>query len=114
MAEAQSEARLTTAELRDAWAALSHSERMEGMKLLPINEAEDLFLSLPALEMAELVCGLPSPERRAWMRLAPPDDVADLVQRSPARERDELVGLLDEPTHREVLGLLAYREDEAG
>lgn len=105
---------LTSAELIDAWPALSHAERIEGMRLLPIMEAEDVFLSLPTREMASFVCGLPQEERRSWMRLAPPDDVADLIQRSPHDEREPLLGLLDEPTRREVLGLLAYREDEAG
>ncbi len=108
------EGRLTLDELRDAWPALSHGERIEGMKLLPTQEAEDLFLTLPTYAMSDLVCALPSGERRSWLRLAPPDDVADLIQRSPTAERERLLALLDEPTRAEVIGLLAYREDEAG
>jgi magnesium transporter len=106
--------RLTVEELRDIWVALSAGERLEGFSLLPKAGAEDFFLGLPARDMAELVLGLPPDERRSWMRLAPPDDVADLIQRSPREQREHLLGLLDEPTRKEVAGLLAYREDEAG
>jgi len=106
--------RLTLDELRDVWIILSTDERLEGFGLLPKAEAEDFFLSLAARDMSELVLGLPQSERRSWLRLAPPDDVADLIQRSPRDRRDDLLGMLDEPTRREVAGLLAYREDEAG
>ncbi len=106
--------RLTADELRDIWGALSAGERLEGFRLLPRTEAEDFFLGLAARDMAELVLGLAPNERRSWMRLAPPDDVADLIQHSPRDQREHLLGLLDEPSRKEVAGLLAYREDEAG
>ena len=106
--------RLTSGEMRDIWVAVTAAERMEGFGLLPQAEAEDLFLALPPRDMAEIVLGLPSDQRRSWMRLAPPDDVADLVQRAPPEEREHLLALLDEATRKEVTGLLAYREDEAG
>jgi magnesium transporter len=105
---------LTVDELRDIWIALSPNERLEGFHLLPKVEAEDFFLSLPARDMAELVLALPPDERRSWMRLAPPDDVADLIQHARHEKREYLLGLLDEQTRREVAGLLAYDEDEAG
>jgi magnesium transporter len=106
--------RLTLEELRDAWIALSSSERLQGFGLLPKAEAEDFFLVLPARDMAELLLALPAEEQRSWLRLAPPDDVADVIQHSPPTERERLLALLDEPTRKEVAGLLAYREDEAG
>jgi magnesium transporter len=105
---------LTVDELRDIWVALSPDERLEGFSLLPKAAAEDFFLGLPARDMAELVLGLPPDERRSWMRLAPPDDVADLIQHSSREHREQLLALLDESTRKEVAGLLAYREDEAG
>jgi magnesium transporter len=106
--------RLTVEELRDIWVALSADERLEGFSLLPKADAEDFFLGLAARDMAELVLGLAPDQRRAWMRLAPPDDAADLIQCSPREQRELLLGLLDDPTRKEVAGLLAYREDEAG
>ena len=106
--------RLTIDEMRDIWVALTAGERMEGFRLLSRAEAEDFFLELAPRDMAEVVLGLPPDQRRSWMRLAPPDDVADLVQRAPREEREHLLALLDEPTRKEVTGLLAYDEDEAG
>ena len=106
--------RLTIEEMRDIWVALTQAERLEGFRLLSQTEAEDFFLGLAPRDMAEVVLGLPPDQRRSWIRLAPPDDVADLVQRAPQQEREHLLALLDEPTRREVTGLLAYGEDEAG
>src|SRR5690349_4455344 len=106
--------RLTRDDLRDIWIGLSADERLEGFGLLPKSEAEDFFLALPARDMSEVVLGLPPDERRSWIRLAPPEDVADLIQKSPGEERDPLLRLLDEPTRKEVAGLLAYGEDQAG
>jgi len=106
--------RVTIDEMRDIWVALTATERLEGFRLLSQTEAEDFFLALAPRDMAEIMLGLPPEQRRSWMRLAPPDDVADLVQRAPQEEREPLLALLDEPTRREVTGLLAYGEDEAG
>jgi len=105
---------LTPDDLRDAWPVLSSDERRDALERLRRPEAEDFFLGLSAADMAELIRALPHEQRRSWIRLAPPDDVADLLQHASHEERDELLGLLDEPTRKEVSGLLAYREDEAG
>ena len=48
------------------------------------------------------------------MRLLAPDDAADLLQEVGPEERDEYLALLDEPTRKEVIALLAYKDDEAG
>ena len=101
-------------ELAEAWPVLSPEERVEGLRLLPHAEAEDLLLSLPARDQAELILATSPGERRSWMRLLPPDDAADVVQAAPAEERDALLALLDEPTRKEVAALLAYAEDDAG
>lgn len=106
--------RLTVEDLMDAWAVLSLDERVEGLRLLPRDEAEDFFLTLPSSELAELILALPTAERRSWLRILPPDDAADLLQRVPDDKRQYLLSLLDEPTKKEVLGLLAYAEDQAG
>ena len=106
--------RLRGDELRDIWIGLSADERLEGFGLLSKGDAEDFFLALPARDMSEVVLGLPPDERRSWIRLAPPEDVADLIQKSPGDQREPLLRLLDEPTRKEVAGLLAYGEDQAG
>jgi magnesium transporter len=106
--------RLSADDLREAWVLFAPEDRLYGFAQLARAEADDFFLSLSAREQADLLLGLPPEERRSWMRLLPPDDAADLVQAAPPEERDGLAALLDESTHKEVLGLLAYAEDEAG
>ena len=105
---------LRVTELLDAWPVLSAEERLEGLRLLPHAEAEDLLLSLPARDQAELILETSPGERRSWMRLLPPDDAADVVQAAPEAEREGLLALLDDPTRKEVAALLAYAEDDAG
>src|SRR5436190_11175729 len=105
---------LLASELADAWPVLSAEERLEGLKVLPHAEAEDLLLALPARDQAELILGMSPAERRSWMRLLPPDDAADVIQEAPDFDRETLLMLLDEPTRKEVSALLAYAEDDAG
>jgi magnesium transporter len=113
MSEAAEDA-LCGEDLRDAWPVLSHEDRLQGLRLLPRDAAEDLFLDLPSREQAAVVLGLPPPERRSWMRLLPPDDAADLIQAAPPEDKETLLQLLDEATRKEVSALLAYEEDRAG
>jgi len=58
--------------------------------------------------------GLPEEQSHVWLRILPPDDAADLIQEAGPEYRDKLLALLDEPTRKEVVALLAYKEDEAG
>jgi magnesium transporter len=105
---------LTAADLREIWSILSLDERVQGFRVLPRDEAENLLFSLTDVDLTTLVLALKPGDRRHWVRLLPPDDVADLVQRAPAEEREGLLGLLDDRTRHEVNALLAYAEDEAG
>ena len=110
----EAEESLSAQDLREAWPVLSRADRIEGLRLLPRDAAEDLFLELPSAEQTQVVLDLPPPERRSWMRLLPPDDAADLIQAAAPEDRDTLLHLLDEPTRKDVTALLAYQEDEAG
>ncbi|MDB4965204.1 MAG: magnesium transporter [Myxococcales bacterium] len=101
-------------ELQDAWHILSTAERVEGFRLLPRGDAEELFFTLTARDQYELITGLPVGERRSWLRLLPPDDAADVMQEAPDDERGGLMALLDDQTRKEVTALLAYAEDDAG
>jgi magnesium transporter len=105
---------LLASELQEAWQVLSLEERLEGLKLLPHAEAEDLLLGLAARDQADLILAMEPAERRSWIRLLPPDDAADVVQEAPESEREGLLALLDDPTRQEVAALLAYAEDDAG
>lgn len=105
---------LLASDLLDAWPVLSAEERAEGFRLLAPGEAEELFAALDAREECQLLLTLGRTERQLWMRQLAPDDAADLVQAAPDEVRDELLALLDDLTHKEVVALLAYAEDDAG
>jgi magnesium transporter len=101
-------------ELQDAWHILSTEERVEGFRLLPRADAEELFFTLAARDQYDLIVGLPPGDRRSWLRLLPPDDAADVLQEAPEDERGGLMALLDDQTRKECTALLAYAEDDAG
>jgi magnesium transporter len=105
---------LTAADLREIWPILSQDERVQGFRVLPREEAENLLFGLTDADLTSLVLALKPSDRRYWIRLLPPDDIADLIQAAPVEEREGLVSLLDERTRHEVNALLAYAEDEAG
>jgi magnesium transporter len=105
---------LTAADLREIWSILSQDERVQGFRVLPREEAEDLLFGLPESDLTKLILALKPSDRRYWIRLLPPDDIADLIQTAPPEEKEGLLGLLDERTRHEVNALLAYSEDEAG
>lgn len=98
----------------DNWNTLTPEEQVVAFKKIPHSEADDFFLALSARDQSALLLALPEGERRLWIRLLPPDDATDLIQETPEEERPALLALLDEFTRREVLALLAYKEDEAG
>jgi len=98
----------------DNWGALTPEAQVIAFQKLSYSEADHFFLALSARDQAILILALPATERRLWMRLLPPDDATDLIQETPEEERPALFNLLDEYTRREVLALLAYKEDEAG
>jgi len=103
-----------TDQLRDRWPYLSHEQRLKKFRELHTGEKADFFLAQSAHDQSFLLLGLPADQRHVWMRLLAPDDAADVIQESGSEQRDELLALLDEPTRKEVLALLAYKEDEAG
>ena len=105
---------LLAEDLRDTWPIISPRERIEAFGLLQRDQAEELFFTLSPADQLAIILGLPEGERRSWIRLLAPDDAAALLQSATTAVRGELLALLDEPTRKEVLGLLAYAEDQAG
>lgn len=100
--------------MRADWPTLSREQRFENFNQLPREEAEDLFLSLSPADQSELIQDLSPGQRRSWLRLLALDDVADVLQQMPAEIKEASLDLLDAHTRREVRGLLAYAEDDAG
>ncbi|HEY4086096.1 MAG TPA: magnesium transporter [Bryobacteraceae bacterium] len=103
-----------TDQLSDRWPYLSHRQRLTQFREMHTGEKADFFLGLDAHDQLFLLLGLPEEQRHVWMRLLAPDDAADVVQEAGPERREDLLALLDEPTQKEVIALLAYKEDEAG
>ncbi|HEX9455343.1 MAG TPA: AAA-associated domain-containing protein [Candidatus Binatia bacterium] len=104
---------LALAELYEAWPALSTEERVEGFKLLDLDDGEDFFLHLASHDQAQLILALPITERKFWLRLLSAEKAMEIVQQSAVPERDGLLGLLDDKTRREVQGLLDYASEHS-
>ena len=100
--------------LREAWATLDSDERLVSFRKLPRELAGEFFLTLSHTDMSHIIVNMPLGEQRLWLRLLAPDDVADIMQGLDTEWRGRLLPLLDHATLREVNGLLAYEEDEAG
>lgn len=105
---------LSAEDLRDAWPLLDLEERGDGLRVLPREDAEEFFVSLPASDQAAMILHFRPGQRRQWMRMLEPDDAADLIQEAGDEHKANLLALLDVPTRKEVTALLAYEEDEAG
>ncbi len=101
-------------QLRADWPTLSREQKIERFNQLPREDAEDLFLSLSPADQSEIIQDLLPGQRRSWLRLLALDDVADVLQNMPVEIKEASLDLLDAHTRREVRGLLAYAEDDAG
>jgi magnesium transporter len=77
-------------------------------------DAEDLFLALTHDDQAELIAQIPAHKRRSWLRILPLDEAADVIQLLDPELKNLCLDLLDPESRREVLGLLAYADDDAG
>jgi len=106
--------RLAHDDLKEAWRLLDTQDRVDGFRLIAPPDAQDFFMSLSAMDQAELILAMRPNERRLWLRLLAPDDAADVVQQASEEQRSELLAQLDAPTQREVSTLMAYEEDDAG
>lgn len=100
--------------LKEHWSDLDLESRKEKFKALSRLDQEDLWLSFGPIEQIELIADLPLVEKRSWVRLLALDDAADFIQHLPPDSRPEILLLLDETSRSEVMGLMAYAEDEAG
>ena len=100
--------------LKEHWSELDQASRKAKFFALVRLEAEELFLRLGADDQIELIHELQPIEKRSWLRLLALDDAADFIQRLPVDVRQDFLTLLDEVSRQEVIGLMAYAEDEAG
>ena len=101
-------------ELKERWPVLSREQRTKQFRELHTGEKADFYLELSAHDQRDLLLDLPTEQRHVWIRLLAPDDAVDVIQEAGPEWHDDLLLLLDEPTRREVVALMAYKEDEAG
>lgn len=101
-------------DLSEHWLHLDFEERLDAFNKLSRSDADDFFLSLKPDDQAEIILALPPGEQKIWIRILPPDDLTDVIQEVSEENRNLILTQLDTPTRKEVIALLAYKEDEAG
>jgi magnesium transporter len=101
-------------DIRDAWAELDHDARVRSFADLTHEDSNELFEGLPVTDQIEILAMQQSQRKRSLLRILELDDTVDLIQHLPTDSRETALDLLDSQTRSEVLGLLAYAEDEAG
>ena len=93
----------------------TRSERLEFLRLLPVERAASTFTDLPLIEQAEYLTDLTSNRLRVMGAFIGPDEIADLLQEiSNAETRDYLLKALPPTLSSSALSLLQYEDDDAG
>jgi magnesium transporter len=91
------------------------NERLEFLRLMPVERAATTFTDLPLDEQADYVSDLPPDRLRVMGAFIGPDEIADLLQELPPGEaRDHLLKALPKTLSDSALELLQYEEDAAG
>jgi len=102
-------------DLLGIWSNLSTEEKIEAFRQMDQSLADDFFVGLKAIDQAELLMALPAEEQRRWLRILAPDDLVDVIQKLPfEHNKHVLLAELEPDSRKEITGLLAYAEDEAG
>jgi magnesium transporter len=98
-----------------AFADANPTERLEFLRLMPVERAATTFTDLPLFEQADYVTQLPPDRLRVMGAFIGPDEIADLLQELPNGEaRDHLLKALPKTLSDSALELLQYAEDDAG
>lgn len=98
-----------------AFADANRSERLEFLRLLPVERAASTFTDLPLLEQAEYITDLPPDRLRVMGAFIGPDEIADLLRELEGEESKEyLLNALPPILATSALSLLQYEDDDAG
>ncbi len=93
----------------------TRSERLEFLRLLPVERAASTFTDLPLPEQAEYLTDLTANRLRVMGAFIGPDEIADLLQELGSGEaRDHLLAALPPTLSSSALTLLQYEDDDAG
>lgn len=96
------------------WNNYGLARRKKIFAKLSRTNAEELFLSLPAVAQKQILDSIQANERKSWLRLLAPDDAANLLRLFSSEEQATYLDLLDDNTKKDVMALLAFSEDQAG
>lgn len=58
---------LSADDLRDAWDVLDLAERLDGLRCLPREDAEDFFIALPGADQCAVLLAMRPGEQRSWL-----------------------------------------------
>jgi magnesium transporter len=98
-----------------AFADATRNERLEFLRLLPVERAASTFTDLPLPEQAQYVPELPTDRLRVMGAFIGPDEIADLLQELGEQDSKEyLLGALPPTLSASALSLLQYEDDDAG
>jgi magnesium transporter len=98
-----------------AFAEANREERLEFLRLLPVERAASTLTDLPLLEQAEYVPDLPADRLRVMGAFIGPDEIADLLQELEGKpSKEHLLQALPPTLTASALSLLQYEEDDAG
>lgn len=98
----------------EAFEGATRDEKVQFLRLMPVERASATFSDLPLREQADLLRDLPSDRLRLMGAFLGPDEVADLLGELPAEEREGLLGALPPTLAQKALDLARYPDDDAG
>ena len=102
------------ADLRLKWDQLHVSERIQQINLLAGSESDRFFSSLKIHDQGKILNSMSEAEATHRLALMPPDDIVDVLQSLIPEDKFRLKALFTEESRADVIGLLAYAEDQAG
>lgn len=101
-------------DLVDAMEELDKKQRMLVFRLLPKEEAAEVFTDMNSDMREELLEALTDSELKEIMDEMYVDDTVDVLEEMPANVVDRLLMATDEETRKQINTLLQYPEDSAG
>lgn len=101
-------------DLQMSWDQLDLKEKIRQMNFLSGSESDRFFSALPIEEQGDILKTMDDEEAKHRLALMPPDDLVDVIQSLSKKDKFRLKALLSEKKRADVIGLLAYAEDQAG
>lgn len=101
-------------DLADFILSLDKADRILVFRLLPRDQASEVFASLEPSYRDDLLMALSDEETRVLLADLKPDDRTDLLEELPGQVVQRMLNLLKPEDLREAIGLLGYPEESVG